>query len=56
MIDSMADDVVVDEIVVAFATAPTNANIDATGMSRFLLLLLMLFMIKFLMVLLSPWF
>ncbi len=55
VIDNMADDVGVDEIAVAVATAPTKANIDATSMSRLLLLLLMFFMITFLMTLLSPW-
>ena len=56
VIDNMADDVVVDDIVVDVATAPTNANINATGMSRLLLPLLILFMMTFLMILLSLWF
>jgi hypothetical protein len=47
--DVLVRDDIVDDIVVAVATAPTNANSDATGMSRMLLLLLMFFIISFLM-------
>jgi hypothetical protein len=47
VIGGMADDVVVDDIVVVVATAPTKANIDATCMSRLLLRLLMFCIISF---------